>query len=203
MNKLLVFIALFFTFINTKAHNPNTSSVTLNPINDIWLVHFSISQEGANYALEKYYQDKNLQKVKLETYKKWYIEYIKKHFLLVVNDKNIPLHSGGIKLGSHQTDMKFLLPDFPKNYEKVELTLNIFETNKGQNTVVKFIDQKKTFRKVLNHKNRFYMSFSNTEEGFFSEKGNKSNYLAFVLLGIGFLILIGAWFFWKKYKHAN
>ena len=66
MNKLLVFIALFFTFINTKAHNPNTSSVTLNPINDIWLVHFSISQEGANYALEKYYQDKNLQKVKLE-----------------------------------------------------------------------------------------------------------------------------------------
>jgi hypothetical protein len=45
------------------------------------------------------------------------------------------------------------------------------------------------------------MSFSNTEEGFFSEKGNKSNYLAFVLLGIGFLILIGAWFFWEKYKH--
>jgi hypothetical protein len=40
--------------------------VKINTRKDIWLVHFSISQEGANYALEKYYQDKNLQKVKLE-----------------------------------------------------------------------------------------------------------------------------------------
>ena len=185
LKNILFSIALTFISNNVSAHNPNTASVVISPLNNVWVAQFTISQEGANYALYNYYTGKDLKSLSEKEYKELYIDYIKKKIALVVDDQKIELSSGGIKLGNHQTDIKFLIPDFPKEYHYVNLKLSIFDENREQNTVVKFVEQDKSYRKILNHSNKFKMCFENNITEFIGIDDNETNYtkpLYFVIL---------------------
>lgn len=187
------------TSVSVKAHNPNTTSVVISPVNGVYSVHYVISQEGANYALTKYYTGEDLQRLTADQYKEKYIDYIKKHTRLIIDGKEIPLGSGGIKLGNHQTDIRFLLPNYPKDYKTVEITLNVFRQNENQNTVVRFLEGKKSFRKVLNIKNGFSFQFEKTPEGFVGKQDKQlmSFWYYAILL---FVILLLSLLVWKKRK---
>ena len=111
INKLLVLWALMLATVSVKAHNPNTTSVVISPVNGVYSVHYVISQEGANYALAEYYTGQDLQSISSDEYKEKYIDYLKKHFQLKIDGKLIPIGSGGIKLGNHQTDIRFFAPE--------------------------------------------------------------------------------------------
>ena len=50
----MAIVFLTFANISLKAHNPNTASAVISRINGVWLVELKISQEGADYALEKH-----------------------------------------------------------------------------------------------------------------------------------------------------
>lgn len=193
-------MTLVLAFASAKAHNPNTSSVVVSPINGVWVIQYTISQEGANIALNEFYKDVDLQNITQTEYKKLYIKYIKEHTSLVVNNTKISLASGGIKLGSHQTDMKFLLPNFPKDFSDIQLKLNIFKENKGQHTVVKFTENDKSFRKVLNHDNNFSVAFKNTKTAFVGDNDKEhSHTLQYVLGGLA-IILLGGFIYWRIKK---
>ncbi len=196
MKKLLFIIALALTSISVSAHNPNTASVVISPINGVWIAQFTISQEGANYALNSYYADKDLTSIEAEKYKELYISYLKKKISLIVDDTKISFSSAGIKLGNHQTDIKLLLPDFPENYRKVELSLPMFEENEQQHTVVRFLENEKSIRKVLNQANEFKMNFENINTEFKSVNANKLEFNK-IIYGIIALIIIaiGVYFY--------
>lgn len=195
-------MALVFVFTSTKAHNPNTTSVVFSPINGIWMAQFTISQEGANNALAQFYSDKNFKNISEAAYKKMYVEYIKKKFTLLVDGNIVLFDSGGIKLGSHQTNIKFLLPDFPKEFKTVELNFPLFEENKEQNTVVKFELEKKTIRKILNHHNEFNLLFENNEKEFV-EKDSSNTVLKYSLFGLFILSITGIILYFVKRKSYN
>jgi hypothetical protein len=201
LKKLLFITALAFIAISVSAHNPNTASVIISPINGVWVAQFTISQEGANYALKIYYADKDLSSISETDYKKLYIDYLRKKISLVVDNKKIALSSGGIKLGNHQTDIKLLLPDFPRNYNVVDLRIPMFEENGQQHTVVKFLDKKKSIRKVMNQSNEFEISFENSDTGFIENKNSeiKSKKVIYVLSAV-LLIATGVYFFKKRNK---
>ena len=201
LKKLLFIIALAFISISVSAHNPNTASVVIRPINGAWVAQFTISQQGANHALNIYYADKDLSSLSSAEYKELYIAYLRKKIVLIVDNKKIVLSSGGIKLGDHQTDIKFLLPDFPINYNVVDLKMPMFEENGEQNTVVKFLDDKKSIRKVMNQSNEFGMRFENSDTEFIKNKNSeiKSMKIPYVLLAL-LLIGIGVYFFKKRNK---
>lgn len=187
-----------FVFANANAHNPNTASVVISPVKGIWMVQYTISQQGANYALNKHFKNTDLHNLSLKKYKELYIKYIKEHTSLWVDEQKTELASGGIRLGNHQTDMKFLIPNFPKNYEKVKLQLNIFDENDNQNTVVKFVEQNKSFRKVLNHENNFTLTFQNTGTAYVGDSDNEINKQIYYLLGFTFLAIATIIFFQRK-----
>lgn len=202
LKKLLFIIALTFISISVSAHNPNTASVVISPINGVWVAQFTISQEGANYALKLYYADKDLSSISETDYKKLYIDYLRKKIALVVDSKKITLSSGGIKLGNHQTDIKLLLPDFPRNYNVVDLRIPMFEENGQQNTVVKFLDNTKSIRKVMNQSNEFGISFKNSDTGFIENKNSeiKSKKIISVISVVLLIVATGIYFFTKRSK---
>ena len=78
LKKLIFIIALALISISVSSHNPNTASVVISPINGVWVAQFTISQEGANYALNSYYIDLNLNSIKVAEYKELYIDYLRK-----------------------------------------------------------------------------------------------------------------------------
>ena len=131
-----------------------------------------------------------------------YVEYIKKKVTLLVDGNIVLFDSGGIKLGSHQTNIKFLLPDFPKEFKTVELNFPLFEENKEQNTVVKFELEKKTIRKILNHHNEFNLLFENNEKEFV-EKDSSNTVLKYSLFGLFILSITGIILYFVKRKSYN
>lgn len=159
--------------VSVKAHNPKTTSVVISPENGVYTVHYVISQEGANYALAEFYSGQDLQSLSAGEYKELYIDYLKEHFQLIIDGEIVPLGSGGIKLGNHQTDVRFLLPSYPTDYKTVQLRLDVFKQNENQNTVVHFLEGDKSFRKVLNAKNGFSFQFENTAKGFLGKQEEK------------------------------
>lgn len=165
-------VTLVFVFTNTKAHNPNTCSVIFRPINKVWVAQFTISQQGANAALHQFYSDTNFAKLSPEDFKKLYVQYLKAHSHLKVDGLVVPFSSAGIKLGNHQTNINFLLPDFPLDFKEVQLELSVFEENKDHHSVVRFKDGDKLFRKVLQQNNQFKLQFRNTETGFRAESSS-------------------------------
>lgn len=195
INRLLVLCMLMLATISVHAHNPHTTSVVISPVNGVYSMHYVISQEGANYALAENYSGQDLKSLSSDEYKEKYIDYIKEHVQLNIDGKLIPLGSGGIKLGNHQTDVRFLLPDYPADYKTVEMTLDLFRQNENQNTVVRFIEGDKSFRKVLNAKNGFIVQFENTKEGFVGiqdkEKMSFWYYLIPLLAIVIFALLVG------------
>lgn len=197
LKKLISILALIFISINVSAHNPNTASVIISPINGVWVVQFTISQQGANYALNNYYNNKDLNSIEIKEYKELYINYLRNKLSLIVDNKQIKLSSAGIKLGDHQTDIKFLLSDFPLNYSLVKLKLPIFEENKQQNTVVRFLENNKTIRKVMNKSNGFEMSFENSNNEFImiSVDENKDNKVIYFVLITILILGVGLYFF--------
>jgi hypothetical protein len=199
INKLLLFWVLMLTTVSVKAHNPNTTSVVISPVNGIYSVHYVISQEGANYALAEYYAGQDLQSLSSEEYKEKYIDYIKNHTRLLIDDKEIPLGSGGIKIGNHQTDIRFLLPNYPTDYKTVQVTIDVFKQNENQHTVVKFLEGEKSFRKVLNVKNGFSFQFENTTEGFVGKQDKKLMSFWHYAIPL-FVILLLTLLVWKRRK---
>ncbi|AFM03451.1 hypothetical protein Fleli_1004 [Bernardetia litoralis DSM 6794] len=192
---------LILTFVSAKAHNPNTASIVVSPINGFWIMQFAFSQESANAALTQFYPTQNLKDISVEEYKKLYIDYVKNKTSLKVDGQKIELSSGEIKLGNHQTDMKFLLPTFPKDYKEVQIKLSVFEENEEQNTALKFVENDKSIRKVINHQNEFSFSFQNKDNKFIEvvqEVETKNPYFLYIYIGFGVLLFVGLIFLVRR-----
>ena len=189
MNRWFLLAGFLLMTCWASAHNPNTTAVTFRPENGIWTAHFVISQQGANYALATYYATRDLGEVSIEEYKKLYLDYVKAHCQLIVDGTPVHFGSAGIRLGSHQTDIRLLIEDFPATFHQVELTLNAFEENENQHTVARFQNQAKDFRKVLSRKNGFSTRFENREEAFVAYQAKVSSRPGYYRFGLIILFL--------------
>ncbi len=176
------------SIIQLKAHDINTASITLSPLNGVWTVHFSFAQAGVDYSLSKYLGNNSLDTLNADSYKEYLADYIKSHFSLVIDNKSIPLGSGGIKLGNHQTDIRFLIPEFPEKYEHLFLHIPLFEEKINQHNMVRINEGENTVRMVLKHTNNFEWELIHDRDRLREKK--KSNFSNAVSIGIG--VLAGA-----------
>ncbi len=213
MNKITHYIwivAIAFFCNSAIAHNPNSASVTIRPLKGIWVVEYSFAQVGVNYVLNDIYTEDAIAKMTPDAYKELFVAYIKKHTKITIDGKDIPLTSGGIKLGSHQTDMKFLSADFPKEYQKVRVEISALKENKEQHTSLRFMEGEKYIRKVLSHKKGFVMDFENSPiQGYIGvhepeteqeEHHHHSHWLRNTLIGVAAAALLFLLYYFIKKK---
>ena len=72
----------------------------------------------------------------------------------------------------------------------------MFEENEQQHTVVRFLENNKSIRKVLNQSNKFEMSFKNSNTDFIGLNSNSLNFNKIIYGTIAFiLITIGVYFY--------
>jgi hypothetical protein len=190
MNKLLMAI-VFLTFANTslKAHNPNTASAVISRINGVWLVELKISQEGADYALEKHTGAKSIHTLEPNEFKQLYLDYVIQRIKINVDDLSIKLGQGAIRLGSHQTDMKFELLNFPAVYSQVDACLPLFSENSKQNTAFQLKDENLVFKQVLNAKNEYCVSFEKMDGSFERIEKSDMSRILYMIEIIGFSVI--------------
>lgn len=120
------------------------------------------------------------------------MNYVRGHFKMTVDNEEIHLDSGGVKLGSHQTDIRFIIPSLPQEYDKVEISAPLFEENLNHHSIFRFNDGTYEIRKVLSQANGFRFGFERTAEGFEDVSEEHSNTtLLMVIVVVGFILLLG------------
>ena len=191
MKKPVVFLLILIVSIQmTYAHNPLSALYYLEVKETISLLNINLSQSGLNEALKKHHPTTNLDTISNIRYKQLAVEYIKGNFDLYVNDQKIQLLEGGLKLGNHQTDLKFVISELPEAFQNLSISIPAFAENEHHQTVFSVLLNGNSSKVILNQKNKYKASvtFENNEMVVESKSFNK-NYLW--CLAIIPIILIG------------
>jgi hypothetical protein len=182
MKKILLITALFLlTFKIAEAHNPLSAMYYLEVEGDFGILNISLSQAGLDQALIASFPNKDISKISNEEYKKLAVAYIKDHFQLAVNNEDVNILNGGIKLGNHQTDLKFITSVVPESFNSIDLKIDAFKENDHHQTIFSLLLNGETSKVVLSDSNDYTTSkvFRNNLMITDNQKFN-ANYLWFI-----------------------
>lgn len=176
----------------TLAHNPLSAKYHLNAGQKASILTIQLSQDGVNQVLIEKYGKEKINTIEQKEFKELIVDYIKSNFNLSINQEAVELKKGGIKLGNHQTDLKFVLPPLFEEVDNFSISIPAFKENRNHQTIFsyKFLDKK---GKVILGKNNDYKSTINLNEQ--ATQSASSNWL---LITLSSLVIIGGIFFGVK-----
>ena len=159
------------------AHNPLSASFFLEGKENFGLLNISISQTGLHEVVKKKFSEKEIEALSAEAYKKFVVQYIKENFSLTIDDTHITLLDGGIKLGNHQTDIKFITSQLPLEFETINVKIDAFRENDDHQTI---------FSVSLNgYKDKFILGENNEYNGSFNTSDKKVSSSAMLPIASG------------------
>lgn len=185
------------------AHNPNQASIKLVIQEKGAFLDFNMSQYGIEQVLLKNNPDLDLRTISKKDLQQLIINEIKKQIQLTSNGKTFDLGTGVIKLGSHETNLKFLIEDLPEHIEFIDLKADCFHENQNQVNFFTILYKGKNARAKLFKENNYQSKFIITKDKIIvSDKvqnynWNLSNILIIIISIICFLII---YFLVKKRK---
>lgn len=194
MKKIVfLFLCLVVSSQTIKAHNPLSAMYYLEVKEDINILNISLSQTGLNEALKKHYKNVDFNKLLGIEYKKLAVKYIKDNFYLKINNNEVTLQDGGIKLGNHQTDLKFVLKELPETFKILTVKINAFIENKNHQSVFSLRLNGKTSKIILSQNNNYSASVT------FKNNLMINNSNPFNKKYLWFIVIIPIIFLGKKY----
>ncbi|MGJ8738609.1 hypothetical protein [Zobellia laminariae] len=159
MKKTFIFCLLtILTIKMAYAHNPLSATYYLEVNQELGILNVSVSQAGFQEALNKHYPEINFDKLSDVEYKKLAVGYIKDNFNLMVNGNQVQLLNGGLKLGSHQTDLKFITSDLPHKFNNLAIKIDAFKENDHHQTIFTFSLHGVSNKVILTEKNDYAAS---------------------------------------------
>jgi hypothetical protein len=155
------------------------------------LLDIILSQYGIEQALIKKYPNLNLKTIDNKEFKEILIKYIKENIELYVNGQKLKIGTGVIKLGNHQTDLKFKVGNLPEDPKYVDVYAPCFQENDKQINFFRLAYKSFNIRAKLSKKNNFESRFI-IDENEISIADNNSNNTAIgqILIGSVFLVFI-------------
>jgi len=187
---MIIMISPFLSF----GHNPLAAKYNLEAGAQASLLTINLSQNGVNQALLKKYSKEKLEEMSQQEWKELIVDYIKNNFSLSFDKKEIQLKKGGIKLGSHQTDLKFVLPPVSKNIETIDIHIPAFQENEHHQTIFYYNLNGNADHAILSSLNNYQITIQ------FSTQAQASSQFWYILIAFSTLILI---FLIKKNTEPN
>lgn len=194
MRRALITVLVFWVAMPLVAHNSRITTINLSVIDGGWVMHFAFAQKSLDTEILKVYSIEEIKEMDEKVLKKWFSDYVRNNARITSNGEEVSFGAGGISLGSHQTDLKFTLPDMPIFPERMSFDMGICEHDDHTNLLRIFQGDKMT-KFFLNSENDFKVDLSfedheileSGQEG--SEKKASLGWLGLILLlPLGFLI---------------
>lgn len=205
MKRLFLIVVLFGAMASIAiAHNAKIATYTLRDTGTGWFIEMNFAQTAIDAQMLKLYDSDELIDMSTDEYKKLFLKYLSENFHLRVDGEKVEFISGGILLGSHQTDVKFVLPEIPDNPEQMSIYLPMFEDIYNQTNLFRIYRGGGNFTKFfLSADNNFIAHMEFTDQGIVAIEKEPVNRLALVS-GISILIIgIGTLFFLLRRKLKN
>ncbi|MBU2938568.1 hypothetical protein KO494_03350 [Lacinutrix sp. C3R15] len=156
MKKLIIVLLVVFASMQTiLAHNPLSAMYYLEVKENVSILNISLAQNGLDEALKKHYSNIDFETLPTVEYKQLAVKYLKENFNLHINSKSVALLEGGIKLGNHQTDAKFILSELPKNFKSLNVEVKAFIENNHHQTIFSLLFNENTSKVILNETNNY------------------------------------------------
>lgn len=184
MKKLSIFCLLGLLCIQSAlAHNPLSAMYYLEVKDNLGILNISLSQAGFQEALNKHYPDTEFDRLSEAEYKQLAVAYVKDNFYLRVNGNRIDLLNGGLKLGSHQTNLKFITSALPKDFSTLDITISAFKENEHHQTILSWSLHGETDKVILTENNDYSASIRFEDNKMVADKGKfKTDYLWFIAI---------------------
>ncbi|WP_158977533.1 hypothetical protein [Cellulophaga sp. L1A9] len=198
MQKILLGLLLLISPLFLLAHNPLSAMYRLETKNDGGVLHVFLTQAAVNKALVAIHGTDVMNTVSEKEFKELIVSYIKENFKLAINNVDIQLKKGGIRYGSHETDLTFITSEIPTVINNVALEITSFKNNEYHQTIFYLRKNDGTNEKIiLNSKNNFKTKID------FEKKEDYSYFVISSIIAVAAigLVMIGFKFRKKKLSH--
>lgn len=188
MRSLSLILALALS-ISLGAHNPLTAKFELNAsLPQGAVLNIYLSQAGLHQALLKHYTNIDLSTLSENAYKQLCVRYLKEHTALQADKTSLQLGEGGIKLGHHQTDLKFFIENYPPEVHKLKVHISAFQENGNHHSVFWWKKQAEESKLILSKSNAFQGELGIPVQ--IAAVGNKTQIplILVLLMGLGVLV---------------
>lgn len=187
--KLVYIMLLWAAILPANAHDTKIATFTLRDTGAGWLVEMNFAQAGVDAAMIEEYGKQRLEELDKKSYQNLVVDYVKSNFNLTIDGKDITLGSGGIMLGSHQTDLKFILPEIPLQPIEAQVHIPMFGNTPDHTNLFRVYRGGKNLKKFfLNEESDFKIHLIFTSQGVFKQNPKpKDDQL--LILGSGSLFL--------------
>jgi len=157
MKNLIVLKLLFVLAIHSlHAHNPLTARFELHgTLEKGAMLHTYLTQVGVHQALVKEYPSTNWENVSTDEYKSKIVKYLRDHIFIEADGAALTLGKAAIKLGDHQTEVKFYIADYYLETEELHVHVNAFAENGNQQSVFWWYTPVKTSKTILSRNINF------------------------------------------------
>lgn len=145
---------MFFS-LTTFGHNPLSAHYRL--INDgrVSMLTINLSQSGINNLLFKSFGEEEANKLSRQGLSELIVWYVKQNSKIYVDEKLISLGEGGVKIGSHQTDLKFVLSPLSIDARNIRVVITAFRDNGRHQTIFSYAFPNVTGKVILSQKNNY------------------------------------------------
>lgn len=155
MNKVLLGALLLLSPLLLLAHNPLSARYYLESDKQGTFLNIYLSQDGVHQALTQKYGRQVLTQYGSPAFKQVIVHYIKENFSLKADGEPLELLEGGIKLGNHQTDLKFLVTPLSKAVQQLEVHIPAFQENQHHQTIFSYNIYDKVDKVILSEHNNY------------------------------------------------
>lgn len=203
MKNLLLICTLTFLSWNAGAHNPLTAKVELNTnLEGGGLLNIFLSQAGLNEALLKSANQTDFSTISQVAYKKMAVQYIKNHIEIIADGQPLVIGEGAIKLGSHQTDLRFLINRVPQNIQTLAAKIDIGKENGNHHTVFWWLQKDGSRKVVLSERNDF-KSVLGVNQPVVLEQSTTYGKIAIISFAIILLLMTLGWSLYPSLKEGE
>ncbi len=163
--KFIISIVLLLSQNYLHAHNPFQSSLQLSLYEGsvTGILEINLAQYGVEQALVKKY-NLDVASIGQIEYKEKIIAYLKDNINIEIDNQQVKIGQGVIKLGSHQTDVKFHIEKIPLNPKKISVYIPCFQENENHVNFFRIVHDRNTARlklsKEVNYRGTFQIADS-------------------------------------------
>lgn len=195
---LFIFTILLFS-AGARAHNPLAAKFELDAtLGQGAILNIYLSQTGLHQALIKHYAQRDFDSISESDYKELAVRYIKEHIRLKADNTALSIAEGGIKLGNHQTDLKFFIENIPGQFDVLDVEVRCFAENENHHSVFWLIGNDFKEKAILSARNGFRATFVLTATSTSVEYA-LPGYILWLGLGLGGFFVVSLYKQKKKY----
>ena len=150
-----IWLTLLLGSRSVLAHDPNIATFELYQRGDTWILTTSFVLERARESLATVYPPQPGEEISSLELERRVVEYLRSSVDIWADGVGVPLGTGGIRPGEHQTNVRFILDVMPASPRQLKMNVRSFDDNPEQMQLVIVRWNGKRIQKFLSAENDF------------------------------------------------